>query len=118
MCGICGEISFGQTEPTGQTLERMIAAMEHRGPDGSGIMVQNRLAFGHCRLKIIDLSDRSQQPMLDSELGLGIVFNGAIYNYRELKQELQTRGYVFFPKATPRFCSRPTTPGARISLSG
>jgi asparagine synthase (glutamine-hydrolysing) len=96
VCGICGEISFGQAKPTGQTLERMTTAMERRGPDGSGIMVQNRMAFGHCRLKIIDLSDRSQQPMLDPELGLGIVFNGAIYNYRELKQELQTRGYRFF----------------------
>ena len=56
----------------------------------------NHLAVGHRRLKIIDLSEHAQQPMVDNELGLGIVFNGCIYNYRELRAELRALGYRFF----------------------
>jgi len=67
-----------------------------RGPDGSGIFQSGRLAVGHQRLKILDLSEHALQPMLDNELGLGIVFNGCIYNYRELRSELQSLGYRFF----------------------
>ncbi len=74
----------------------MTQTMVSRGPDASGVMAQGRVAFGHRRLKIIDVSEQAQQPMTDSTLGLTIVFNGAIYNYPELRRELETRGYRFF----------------------
>ena len=73
-----------------------MGTMERRGPDSEGIDIQPRSVFGHRRLKIIDLSDASSQPMTDEQLGLSIVFNGAIYNYRELRKELEAEGYVFF----------------------
>ncbi len=74
----------------------MADTMAPRGPDGAGLFQMNRLCVGHRRLKIIDLSEHAQQPMVDNELGLGIVFNGCIYNYPELRKELQGLGYRFF----------------------
>lgn len=74
----------------------MTAALARRGPDGAGGYRDGALAFGHRRLAVIDLSERSAQPMHDAELGLAIVFNGTIYNYRALRAELQARGYRFF----------------------
>src|ERR1700761_4722351 len=95
MCGICGELTFN-----GDTAGRCIAAtteqMQPRGPDAGGAFMQNRVAFGHRRLSIIDLASASQQPMIDPQLGLAIVFNGCIYNYRELRSELAAKGYQFF----------------------
>ncbi len=67
-----------------------------RGPDSAGLVVRGRVGMGHRRLKIIDLSDRAEQPMVDSALGLTIVFNGCIYNYPALRSELQVLGYEFF----------------------
>ncbi len=96
MCGIAGDISFDDSEACTLAVQRMTSAMAARGPDGSGLFAQARIAFGHRRLKIIDLSDRAQQPMVDPELGLAIAFNGAIYNYRELRAELRRKGYRFF----------------------
>lgn len=78
------------------SLQRMMDVLAARGPDASGAAVYGATGLGHRRLKIIDLSDRARQPMLDSELGLTVVFNGAIYNYRELREELQAKGYRFF----------------------
>ncbi|MBL0919714.1 MAG: N-acetylglutaminylglutamine amidotransferase, partial [Hydrogenophaga sp.] len=66
-----------------------------RGPDGQGLMVFDRFGFGHRRLKIMDLSDAAQQPMFDPGLGVGIVFNGAVYNHDALRKELQAKGYHF-----------------------
>src|SRR3954453_23093683 len=95
MCGICGEIRFkGEPEPL--ALSNMAQTLRTRGPDASGFFIQDGLAFGHRRLSILDLSPNSQQPMMDSELGLGIVFHGCIYNFRELRGQLQQRGYRFF----------------------
>jgi asparagine synthase (glutamine-hydrolysing) len=74
----------------------MNALMVPRGPDGGGIHLMNNLAVGHRRLKIIDLSEHAQQPMVDNALGLGIVFNGCIYNYKPLRAELGSLGYQFF----------------------
>ena len=67
-----------------------------RGPDGSGVVAYGSHALGHRRLKIIDLSERARQPMVDAELGLSIVYNGAIYNYPELRSELEGKGYRFY----------------------
>ncbi|MBS4096765.1 MAG: N-acetylglutaminylglutamine amidotransferase [Sulfuricella sp.] len=96
MCGICGELRFDTQSPDLDTLARMSAKLARRGPDSSGSYSDGPLAFGHRRLAIIDLSATSEQPMVDQELRLALVFNGTIYNYRELRAELQEMGYVFF----------------------
>lgn len=70
--------------------------MQRRGPDASGTIRRDRIALGHRRLKIIDLTDWAEQPMVDSNLGLSVVYNGAIYNYRELRSRLEEKGYTFF----------------------
>ena len=96
MCGICGEIRFDYSYPEVETLQKMNARLVPRGPDAGGIHQMNHLAVGHRRLKIIDLSEQAQQPMVDNQLGLGIVFNGCIYNYQQLRADLRALGYVFF----------------------
>ncbi|BDE14024.1 asparagine synthetase B [Mycobacterium sp. 20KCMC460] len=74
----------------------MADVMAPRGPDGAGVWSQGRVALGHRRLKIIDLTEAGAQPMVDAELGLAIAWNGCIYNYRELRRELEGHGYRFF----------------------
>jgi asparagine synthase (glutamine-hydrolysing) len=96
MCGIAGEIRFDGSPASVRATGAMVDAMAQRGPDSVGLFHQGRMSFGHRRLKIIDLSDRAQQPMVDSELGITLVFNGAIYNYPELRRELEGKGYRFF----------------------
>lgn len=73
----------------------MAAQLDPRGPDGQGLWAHNHVALGHRRLSIIDLSDTGAQPMHDFEAGLTIVFNGCIYNYRELRTELEGAGHRF-----------------------
>ena len=96
MCGISGEVRFDGQLASTDAVVRMTAAMAARGPDGSGIISRGPVAFGHRRLRVIDLSDKAQQPMVDSELGLTVVFNGCVYNYPHLRNELQKLGYRFF----------------------
>lgn len=96
MCGVCGEIRFDGSEPDIEAVAAMTGAMRPRGPDGSGVFVQGSVALGHRRLSIIDLSTRGGQPMIDTELRLALVFNGCVYNYRQLRMQLQQSGYRFF----------------------
>ena len=96
MCGIGGELRLDGGEPDVALMGRMLRRLARRGPDHQGTWSDGPLLLGHRRLSVIDLSDRSNQPMIDSELGLALVFNGAIYNYRELRRDLQTKGYHFF----------------------
>jgi len=96
MCGICGELRFDGHAPEAATLVRMNQKLARRGPDDEGLYISGPLGFGHRRLSVIDLSDRSHQPMVDEELGLSLVFNGAIYNYQALRAELMEVGYRFF----------------------
>ncbi len=96
MCGIAGEIRFDGTPADVAAVTTMTATLHRRGPDGWGIHAGGHTALGHRRLKIIDLSDRAVQPMVDPQLGLTGVFNGCIYNYRELRSELRSAGYQFF----------------------
>ncbi len=96
MCGICGEIRFDKKSASAASVEAMANEMIPRGPDAVGTHLQGNVALGHRRLKIIDLSSQSRQPMVDPFLGLDIVFNGCIYNYQELRKELQDKGYSFF----------------------
>lgn len=96
MCGIAGEIRFDQKLADSALVAAMTQKLAPRGPDGMGLHVQGAVALGHRRLKILDLSETAQQPMVDADLGLSIVFNGCIYNYRELREQLQQAGYRFF----------------------
>jgi asparagine synthase (glutamine-hydrolysing) len=96
MCGIAGELRFDGHPADAEAVRRMLPCLQSRGPDGEGLVTRGAAAFGHRRLKIIDLSEAGGQPMTDDELGLTLVFNGCIYNYRELRAELQTYGYRFF----------------------
>jgi len=96
MCGFSGEITFDRTQASIDAVGRMTERLASRGPDGMGIHAQGRVGLGHRRLKIIDLSERAQQPMTDPELGLTIAFNGCIYNYRDLRRDLTALGYRFF----------------------
>ena len=96
MCGICGEIRFDGSAPSLAANQTMAEALKHRGPDAGGFFAQDFTALAHRRLSILDISAASQQPMIDSELGLALVFNGCIYNFRELRTELQRKGYRFF----------------------
>jgi len=96
MCGICGELRFDGGAPDMSAIERMSATLARRGPDSEGSYSDGPLAFGHRRLSIIDLSIHANQPMVDETLQLALVFNGTIYNYRELRAELLALGYSFF----------------------
>jgi asparagine synthase (glutamine-hydrolysing) len=96
MCGICGELRFDGLAPDMAAVARISDKLARRGPDHSGTYQDGPLAFGHRRLSIIDLSAHAHQPMVDSVLQLSLVFNGTIYNYRELRGELQIKGYQFF----------------------
>ena len=96
MCGLSGEINFDGKPADAGALQRMTEALAPRGPDGVGVVLRGPVGFGHRRLKIIDLSEKAQQPMADADLGITIVFNGCIYNYPELREELIGLGYRFF----------------------
>jgi len=95
MCGIFGELSFNK-KPSPIGTYHALESMQSRGPDASGVYIQSAIALGHRRLSILDLSHAADQPMLDNALGLGIVFNGCIYNFKELRKELIQDGYSFF----------------------
>ena len=99
MCGISGEITWGGERPDLAAVAAMTETMTARGPDGEGAYLHRNVALGHRRLEIIDLSGRGAQPMVDTALGLSLVFNGCIYNYRELRDELAGHGYSFFSTA-------------------
>jgi asparagine synthase (glutamine-hydrolysing) len=96
MCGICGELRLDGRPADLEAIARMMEQLQRRGPDHGGSYSDGSLGFGHRRLSVIDLSLRSHQPMIDPELGLAMVFNGTIYNYRELRLELEGKGYRFF----------------------
>ena len=95
MCGICGELRIDGAPPDEALLGRMLARLERRGPDNEGRYLKDSIALGHRRLSVIDLSDASNQPWVDEAAGLSLVFNGAIYNYKELRAQLQGQGYQF-----------------------
>jgi asparagine synthase (glutamine-hydrolysing) len=96
MCGIAGEIRFDGSVADAAAVATMMRSQQRRGPDSCGQLMRGSVGLGHQRLKIIDLSLHSSQPLTDPELGLDLVFNGCIYNYRELRSELADKGYRFF----------------------
>jgi asparagine synthase (glutamine-hydrolysing) len=94
MCGISGFINISYIHQPIEVIGRMNAALSHRGPDGEGVYLGNGFVFGHRRLSIVDLSIAGHQPMHYLNR-YTITFNGEIYNYKELRQELEDNGYIF-----------------------
>ena len=96
MCGICGQLRFDGKDVKTSALSAMMAKIARRGPDSNGQWIKGDIGFGHQRLSIIDLSSHGAQPMVDDALNLTLVFNGTIYNYQALRQQLIGKGYHFF----------------------
>ncbi|MEA2220024.1 MAG: hypothetical protein QOJ35_2650 [Solirubrobacteraceae bacterium] len=94
MCGFAGELAV-RRRPDREAVARMAETMDDRGPDGAGEWARGLVALAHRRLKVIDLSSAGDQPMVDAELGITLVFNGCIYNHRELRRELEAHGHRF-----------------------
>ena len=95
MCGIAGQYNFERREPVeGDTIVRMARSIAHRGPDDEGFFIAGPVGLGFRRLSIIDLAG-GHQPMSDVEESVWIIFNGEIYNYKELRAELQSKGHAF-----------------------
>ena len=99
MCGICGQYNFGSQAPVQRRdIEAMAKAIAHRGPDDDGYYISGPLGFGFRRLSIIDLSG-GHQPMSDHEESVWVIFNGEIYNFAEIRRELEAFGHVFRTKS-------------------
>jgi asparagine synthase (glutamine-hydrolysing) len=94
MCGICGKLLW-EVSPERSVLEAMTHEMRNRGPDAHGTIIKGPIGLGHCRLSIIDLSPEANQPMFDCSGLFVIVYNGEIYNFQELRDELRGQGVVF-----------------------
>lgn len=95
MCGIAGIIQVDGAPVSPVLLKRMTDAIAHRGPDGDGHWVEGNVGFGHRRLAIIDLSPAGQQPMISSDHRFVLTYNGELYNFKELRAELQAAGFWF-----------------------
>ena len=96
MCGICGQFRFDGEFVSTKSLDDMMSKLARRGPDSNGKWLEGKIGFGHQRLSVIDLSNLGSQPMEDDLLKLTLIFNGTIYNYKELRALLISKGYVFF----------------------
>ena len=94
MCGICGVVGFETKETAEAAVRRMMAAMRHRGPDDEGLHVGSSVAIGMRRLSIIDLAG-GHQPVFNEDGTIAVVCNGEIYNFRELRRQLEALGHVF-----------------------
>lgn len=95
MCGIAGIFNLDGEPASSVVLRKMTDSIAHRGPDGEGFFCDGELGFGHRRLAVIDLSDGGHQPMLTADGRFVLNYNGEVYNYRELRAELQALGHRF-----------------------
>ena len=95
MCGIAGQLNIDKSPVSPVVLKKMTNAIEHRGPDGEGHWIEENIGLGHRRLSIIDLSPAGHQPMFSSDHRHVLTYNGEIYNFRELRAELEAKGYWF-----------------------
>ncbi|WP_456445162.1 asparagine synthase (glutamine-hydrolyzing) [Thiolapillus sp.] len=99
MCGISGILNLGQAPaPSRSELEQMIHALQHRGPDGYGFFLDGPVGLAHARLSIIDL-EGGDQPIHNEDCTVQVVFNGEIFNFLELREELQGRGHRFYTRS-------------------
>src|SRR5262245_57173295 len=94
MCGIAGYVNWSGEPVSGDILRRMVAALRHRGPDDDGVFVDEFAGLAHARLSIVDIAG-GHQPMSTDDGRFSITFNGEIFNYLELRCELQARGHRF-----------------------
>ena len=99
MCGICGIVNSNETPVLEQDMRRMVDALIHRGPDGSGVHCDGPAALGHCRLAVLDLTPAAAQPMRCPDGLHTIVFDGNLYNHAALRAELQRLGHSFLTRA-------------------
>ena len=95
MCGITGNIHLEGTPSSPPVLQKMTDAIAHRGPDGEGHWIEGNVGLGHRRLAIIDLSPAGHQPMVSADHRYVLSYNGEVYNFRELRGELEAEGYWF-----------------------
>ena len=95
MCGIVGDINFQNKGIKEDTIKSMMQTIKHRGPDDDGLFIENSVGLGFVRLSIIDLSTAGHQPMMSDNDRFVLIFNGEIFNYIELRDELINRGYKF-----------------------
>lgn len=95
MCGIAGLIAGPGASPDRAVLTKMTRALAHRGPDAEGIVVEGAVGLGHRRLSVLDLSTAANQPMRDAAGRFILVFNGEIYNFREIRKDLEALGHAF-----------------------
>src|SRR5690606_12824728 len=98
MCGIAGIVQFNNESPKEASLKEMMRQMKHRGPNDEGVFVEGAVGLGFVRLSIIDLSPDGHQPMVSGDGRYVLVFNGELFNYLELRKELQEQGVVFKTK--------------------
>jgi asparagine synthase (glutamine-hydrolysing) len=99
MCGIAGYLSF-HTAPEENTLRKMAAAIHYRGPDAEGFFTEKICGLAHRRLSIIDLSNAANQPMFSAGQRYVIVYNGEVYNFREIGEQLKQDNKDFIPQTT------------------
>ena len=92
MCGIAGVINFFDS-PSGD-IDRMVNLIKHRGPDSQKVVKIENVKFGHARLRILDLNSEADQPFYSSDKSIVLVFNGEIFNYKELKEELHDYSFI------------------------
>jgi len=96
LCGITGVYNINSKErQNNKTIKKMTDCLTHRGPDDSGTYIDDKIALGHKRLKIIDLTKKAHQPMSDRKKEIFVAFNGEIYNFQEIKNDLLKKGYSF-----------------------
>lgn len=95
MCGIAGIFNLNEAPASEPLIKKITSILNHRGPDGEGFFVENNIALGHKRLAILDLSSKGSQPMFSKNNDWVIVFNGCIYNFIELRNELRSNGFSF-----------------------
>ena len=95
MCGIAGILQFDGSNVSKPILQAMTRVLSHRGPDGEGFYISGPVGLGHRRLAIIDLSPAGIQPICNEDQTIWIIYNGEIYNFKDIRQELLQRGHSF-----------------------
>ena len=95
MCGISGIVNFNNKSVEKEVVAQMMKKMKHRGPDDEGIFIEDNIGLGFVRLSILDLSISGHQPMASDDGKYVMIFNGEVYNYIELRDELKAKGYEF-----------------------
>lgn len=99
MCGICGQLNLEPEHAVDpEVIERMKITLAHRGPDSQGVWCKNSIGLGHTRLAVIDLSESGHQPMSNEDGTVWIVYNGEVYNFQDLKKELESKGHKFISR--------------------